>query len=259
MATLGISIEDLHIYIFVFIRLAAIILFNPVFSRARMPGGVKTGLIMCLTIIVTPLVPFYSYDGSVLGFMLSVMGEFFIGFLLGFVFNVYYYMLMFAADIMDTQLGFSMAKTMDPLTNIQSATMGNFFNIMFMLYFFVTNCHLILINMAVNTFDVIGAGAVSLSYEGGCKFAIELFSSVFMLAIRLALPFVAAEFVLEVSLGLLMKLIPQIHVFVIQMQGKILVGLALLIAMLVPVTNYVSDYINKMFESANDAILSLVT
>jgi flagellar biosynthetic protein FliR len=154
--------------------------------------------------------------------MVSITGEFFIGFLLSFVFNVYYYMLMFAADIMDTQLGFSMAKTMDPLTNIQTATMGNFFNIMFMLYFFATNSHLILINMAVNTYDVIGAGAAELSYRGGCEFAIALFSSVFLLAIRLALPFVAAEFVLEVSLGLLMKLIPQIHVFVYRCRARYL-------------------------------------
>ena len=258
MATLGISIEDLHIYIFVFVRLAAIILFNPVFFRARIPGGAKVALIMCLTIIITPLVPSYSYDGSVLQFLVSITGEFFIGFLLSFVFNVYYYMLMFAADVMDTQLGFSMAKTMDPLTNIQSATMGNFFNIMFMLYFFATNSHLILINLAVNTFDAIGAGAASLSYRGGCEFAIALFTSIFLLAVRLALPFVAAEFVLEVSLGLLMKLIPQIHVFVIQMQGKILVGLALLIAMLIPVSNFVTDYMEQMFKSANDAIMSLV-
>lgn len=259
MATLGINIEDLHIYIFVFVRLAAIILFNPVFFRARIPGGAKTGLIMCLTIVIAPLVPSYSYDGSTIQFLVSIMGEFFIGFLLGFVFNVYYYMLMFAADVMDTQLGFSMAKTMDPLTNIQTATMGSFFNIMFMLYFFATNSHLLLINMAVNTFDAVGAGAAYISYEGGCRFAIDLFTSVFLLAVRLALPFVAAEFVLEVSLGLLMKLIPQIHVFVIQMQGKILVGLTLLIAMLIPVSNFVSDYMEKMFDSANDAIMSLVT
>ena len=148
---------------------------------------------------------------------------------------------------------------MDPLTNIQTAIMGDFFNIMFMLYFFATNSHLLLINMAVNTFDAVGAGAAYISYEGRCKFAIGLFTSVFLLAVRLALPFVAAEFVLEVSLGLLMKLIPQIHVFVIQMQGKILVGLTLLIAMLIPVSNFVNDYMEKMFDSANDAILSLVT
>ncbi|MBR1382825.1 MAG: flagellar biosynthetic protein FliR, partial [Ruminococcus sp.] len=109
MATLGITIEDLHIYIFVFVRLAAIILFNPVMQQARMPVGVKPALLMCLTIIVSPLVPFYEFDGSVLSFLVGIMGEFFIGFLLGFVFNVYYYMLMFAADIMDTQLGFSLA------------------------------------------------------------------------------------------------------------------------------------------------------
>ncbi|MGN0622997.1 MAG: flagellar biosynthetic protein FliR [Oscillospiraceae bacterium] len=258
MAELNILIDNLHVYIFVFVRLAAIILFNPVFSRQNIIAPVKVGLIMCLTVIITPLVPVTEFDSGFIGFVFCIAKEFFIGFLLGFVFNIYYYMLMFAADIMDTQFGFSMAKVMDPQTRIQSAVIGNLMNVMFMLYFFVTNSHLVLIDTAVHSFDVIGAGAQSISIKGGCSFAIGLMSSICLLALRLALPFVAAEFVLEVSMGILMKLIPQIHVFVIQMQGKLLLGIIMLMALAVPITNFVDNYIAEMFGDVNKALEALV-
>lgn len=258
MAELNVIIDNLHIYIFVFVRLSAIILFNPVFSRQNLISAAKIGLILCLTLLITPLVPVTDFDGTTLDFVLCIGREFFVGFILSFVFNIYYYMLMFAADIMDTQFGFSMAKVMDPQTNIQSATVGNLMNIVFMLYFFVTNSHLILIDTAVHSFDVVGAGAMGISFKGACSFGIDLFSSVCLLALRIALPFVAAEFVLEVSMGILMKLIPQIHVFVIEMQGKIFLAIIMLMALAVPITNFVDNYITEMFKSVQQALMSLV-
>ena len=259
MADLNIVIDNLHVYIFVFIRLAAIIIFNPLFSRTNITSWAKVGLIGCLTLIITPLVPVSEFENNVIDFALCVGRELFVGLCLSFVFNIYYYMLMFAADIMDTQFGFSMAKVMDPQTRIQSAVIGNLMTIMFVLYFFVTNSHLVLINTAVRSFDVVSAGGVGINVQGGCSFLIDLFSSVCILALRLALPFVAAEFVLEICMGLLMKLIPQIHVFVIQMQGKILLGILLLMALAVPMTNFIDNYIVKMFDSMQKALSSLVS
>jgi flagellar biosynthetic protein FliR len=165
---------------------------------------------------------------------------------------------MFAADIMDTQFGLSMAKMMNPQTNIQTATTGNLLNVVFMLYFFTTNSHLILINTAVGSYEAVPAGLSAIDIMGSCGFVIDLFTSVFLLALRLALPYVAAEFVLELSLGILMKLIPQIHVFVIQMQGKIILGLILLLALSIPMTNFIDNYITKMLDSMNQALGSLV-
>ena len=234
------------------------ILFNPVFFRKNMISAAKLGLILCLTVLITPFVPVSDFDGTTLDFIVCAAKEFFVGFIFSFVFNIYYYMLMFAADIMDTQFGFSMAKVMDPQTNIQSAIMGNLLNIVFMLYFFATNSHLILIDTAIHSYDVISAGAADISIKNACSFGIDLFSSVCLLAIHLALPYVAAEFVLEVSMGLLMKLIPQIHVFVIEMQGKLLLAIILLIALAVPMTNFIDNYIAEMFKSIQYALKALV-
>ena len=258
MAELNVNFDNLHLYIFVFVRMTAIIVLNPVFSRQSIPAVAKTGLIALLTIIITPYIEVPALTTTMIDFLICIAKEFFIGFLLTFVFNIYYYMLMFAADLMDTQFGLSMAKMMNPQTNIQSATTGNLLNVVFMLYFFVTNSHLVLIGTAVGSYEAVPAGLTAIDIMGSCTFVIELFSSVFVLALRLALPYVAAEFVLELCLGLLMKLVPQIHAFVIHMQGKIILGLILLLALSIPMTNFIDNYITKMLGSMNQALGSLI-
>jgi len=258
VAAFEIILENVHVFMYVFARLAAILLLNPVFSRANIPAAVKASLVLFATIIIAPIVPMGSADNSFVEVGLGLGREFLVGFALTFVFNIYYYMLMFAADIMDTQFGMSMAKMMDQQTHIQTAITGNIMNILFMLYFFATNCHLELINVAVGSFQLIPPGAGGISLDNAAGFVFTLFSTIFILALRLALPFVAAEFILELSMGILMKLIPQIHVFVIHMQGKILLGIIALVALTIPITKFIDNYIVDMFNSMGKMLLALV-
>ena len=74
---------------------------------------------------------------------------------------------------------------------------------------------------------------------------------------NLALPFVAAEFVIEVAMGILMKLIPQMHVFVINIQLKILVGIFLLLAFAQPIGDFMDRYMEAMLHSV-ETLLTLM-
>ena len=86
-----------------------------------------------------------------------------------------------------------------------------------------------------------------------------MFTSVFNLAVRLVFPFVAAEFILEIGMGILMKLIPQIHIFVINMQFKILLAIIMLFILAKPITVFLENYILIMFDYVNDALYALVS
>lgn len=259
MAAFEIVLKNIHIFMYVFVRLAAIILMNPIFSRTSIPATVKSSLVLFTTLIVAPIVPVTASPGNFIDLALGLGREVLVGFALIFVFNIYYYMLMFAADIMDTQFGMSMAKMMDPQTNVQVAITGTLMNVLFMLYFFATNSHLELINVAVGSFQLVPPGAAGISVENTVDFVFTLFSTTFILALRLALPFVAAEFILEVSMGILMKLIPQIHVFVIHMQGKILLGVIMLAALTIPITKFIDNYIVAIFDSMQKMLGALVS
>ena len=107
------------------------------------------------------------------------------------------------------------------------------------------------------TLLLVPAGAASLSMGKTGPFVLALFHSVFVLAIRLTLPFAAAEFVLEAAMGVLMKLIPQIHIFVINLQVKIIAGIILMMLFAVPMGQFIDRYIGTLFEDVQKLLLQL--
>lgn len=255
MGELNLILTNIDIYMLVFARMAGIFLFNPLFSRNTIPAVIRTAIAFGITILITPMVPLpEAYESGVFDFLLYFGREMFIGFLLGYVFNIFYYMLVTAGDILDMSFGFAMAKVFNPSTNIQSAFTANIISLLFILYFFVTDSHLILIKIAIESYDLFSVGAEGLSIFSASEFAVEIFASAFGLAIKLAFPFVAVEFILEISMGILMKLIPQIHVFVIQFQFKILLAILMLFILANPISVFIDNYILIMFDNIHEAL-----
>ncbi|MFT3951821.1 MAG: flagellar biosynthetic protein FliR [Oscillospiraceae bacterium] len=259
MTQLGIAIDGLPVYMCIFVRLAAIIFLNPLFMSSHVPTQIKAALVFVCTLMLAPYVSSSVTDTGFLSLALALLREFLTGFALTYVFTVFFYMLMTAADVMDAHLGWSMAKMFNPQTNIQSGISGLFLTILFGLYFFVTNSHLVLIKTAAYSFVLIPAGAGSIHIRNIPEFAITVFVSAFSLALRLAIPFVAASFVVQISMGVLMKLIPQIHVFVIYMQAMNLLGMLLLLVLGHATAGFVESYIEQMFKAMQQAVAAFVS
>lgn len=244
-------------WLLVFARMGGLIGMNPVFSRRNVPSMVRAGLTFLLTAIIAPGITVTGLAAqNSLELAVGMIGELMIGLCCGYVFQIYYYMLFFAGDLLDTHFGMSMAKVFDPGSNVQMSVSSTLLNILFMLYIFVTDSHLLLIRIFADSFQVLPAGAFTFGQESA-RFFLELFVSVFSLALRLVLPFMAAEFVLELSMGVLMKLIPQIHIFVINIQFKMLLGLLLLLAFAGPIASFTDNYMRIMLESLQHAFSAL--
>lgn len=191
--------------------------------------------------------------------IISIAKEIMIGITLSYIFAIYYYMLQFSADMMDLQFGLSMAKAMDPQTQIQTGISGNLLTIVFMLYFFATNSHLVLLQVAAYSFIVIPAGGEGILISNMAGFVMEIFSSIFSLALRLCLPYLITGFILEISMGILMKLIPQIHIFVIHMQAKIILGVVLLLLLASPLATFIDNYIMSALKHMQDALSAMLS
>ena len=183
------------------------------------------------------------------------MREVIMGLVIGSVFQLFFYMVYVAGDLMDTVFGLSMGKVMDPAGGVQTAILGQFINVFFFLYFFATGCHLLTVKLFAYTYEVIPVGAARLVTQDIAWYLVSIFGSVFLMVIKLALPFVAAEFVLEVSMGVLMKLIPQIHVFVINIQSKILLGILLMMLFARPIGAFIDSYYGMMMSEVQKVMM----
>jgi len=245
--TLSFSIDAVNLFALVFCRIGGMIFFNPLLSRKNIPARFRIGLVLALTILIAPTTSTAAIN-SLSGFSLffAMVKELFAGYCFGFLFQIYYYMIFVASDYIDMGFGLSMAKVFDPGTNIQTSLTGNLFQILFVVYFFITDCHLIFIKLIYSTFSIVGVGAYTFGANVG-QFICTQFIAAFGLIMHLALPFMAASFILEIAMGVLMKLIPQINVFTVQFQFKIILGLGLLFLFSVSITDFIQSYINEIF------------
>jgi len=244
---INLTIDAINLFALVFCRIGGMIFFNPLLSRKNVPTQFRIGLVLAMTILLVPtqsISVIEGLDGFALFF--AMVKELFAGLCFGFLFQIYYFMLFMAGDVIDMGFGLSMAKAFDPSTNIQASITGNLLQIMFAVYFFVTDCHLIFIKLINSTFDVVGIGAFTFGENIG-KFISTQFVAAFGLIMHLAIPFMAASLITEIAMGVLMKLIPQINVFSIHFQLKIILGLGLLFLFAVPTSDFIQSYISEVF------------
>ncbi|MEG2922975.1 MAG: flagellar biosynthetic protein FliR [Oscillospiraceae bacterium] len=253
-----IQLNGLSLYLLVFVRFAGMIAFNPLLSRRNVPNNVRTIFALALTFVIAPTLDI----GTVADFVgidlaFSMVKELFVGFICGYAFQIFYEMLLFAGDMLDTEFGMSMAKIFDPGTNMQVSLTGKLLTFLFVGYFFATDSHLVMIHMFATTFSIIPPGTVTFTQDA-MRYGMELFVNVFVLALRLVTPFMAAEFVLQAAMGVLMKLVPQIHVFVINFQLKQGLGLVLLFILAPVVGAFMDNYIVILLDSMQKAAEMLI-
>lgn len=246
---------NLDAALLIFARILGIFSFNPLLSRSNIPAIVRAGASVLITYVIASTVDIGSVDlGNTAGqYLFAVLRELFIGLVLGFICNLFVYSIQLAGDLMDAQSGLGMAKVFDPSTNIQMSIFGSVISFMLYLYFFVTNSHLVLIKIFVDSFEVIPLGTGTISPDIGWAVT-EMFSGVLVLILRLTMPIVAAELIVEFCVGLLMKAVPQIQIMVVNIQLKVIFGLVILYLVAAPIGEFVESYIEIMINTCREAL-----
>ena len=244
-------------FLFVLCRVTGIFTFNPIFSRSNVPTPVKNGITVVLAVVMLMMpdvnmsVPEVS---NVIGFVMIVLKELFVGFVFGFFTNLIMTVLIYAGEIIDMQTGLGMAKTMDPSTGINMPIFANIYYYLFILYFFVTGGHLSYIKLFALSFETIPLGfdfslnTINLTYV-----IVMYMGTVMTLAVKFALPLMVTEMVTEICVGLMMKAVPTIQVMVVNIQLKIIIGLIVLAAAARPMSEYIEKLLGLLWDNLYSA------
>lgn len=249
-------INDWDIKLLIFARVIGIFAYNPILSRQNVPTRVKIGacaLIALITAMVIGQQPIDVENIRTGVYVLLILKEGFVGLVLGFITNMFFYTIQLGGEIMDMQAGLGMAKVFDPGTKIQMSIFGSIIVFMMYLYFFVTNAHLTYIKLFVVSYQMIPLGTGSINPDIG-MIIVQYFSVVLMLVVKLAMPIIAAELILQFCIGILMKSVPQIQIMIINIQLKVAVGFMLLYLIAVPVSHFVDNYMAVWLETLEGII-----
>lgn len=241
---------DLTRFLYIEARVSGFILFNPVFGRRNIPAIFRTGMILVLSIFV------FSAGGgqplelptSVPAFILDLLLEMLLGFFLGMVLHFFLYIPNLAGLMVDTQMGMTMNQIYDAGSQGNMSVTGQFLNLLMLLLFFAGNGHHTLLRIFLTSEQVVPLGAV-LPGADAVNAMLALFVQCTLLAIKLCMPILAAELVGQLGMGLLMKVIPQINVFSINIELKVIIGLAVLFLMTAPFSEFLLSAEMEMLDS----------
>ncbi len=256
------DIWDLLVYnilgvVLVICRTSGIFTFNPIFSRSNVPTRLKAAMTLALSVCML-----YTMGGTV-GYIpdgvpdlvFTLLKELSVGLVLGLITNLILTVLIYAGEIMDNQIGLGMAKAMDPSTGVTMPIFANIYYYIFILYFFITGCHLSYIELFAQSYEILPLG---FSFNEDTRVLIlnivNYLGTVIKLAVKFALPILTVELLTEVCVGVIMKAVPSIQVFVVNIQLKVLLGLFAVIAVAGPMSDFLEDLLDLLMANVTNAV-----
>lgn len=239
---------DFHLWLvglLVFARISSFTVAAPFFDIRGIPALAKIGFAAVLTILVVPFVPGPTDFNGLLAYTLHVINEVLTGLLLGFAASLIFHFARVGGELIDLQMGFAMARVMDPQGEAQVTLMGNLQYIFAILLFFTLNGHHTLIAALIKSFQLVPLATGSLT-GGLIEQLVNIFVSMFALAFKIAAPVLAVLLISDLSLGLVARTVPQLNVFMLGFPLKAGLGM-LVVALILPLlSGIVSDMLLQM-------------
>lgn len=215
-----------------FLRTLALFATAPVFSMRAIPMRVKIGLAffiaLCAQAMLAPQPIIGVNDREALG---AVAQQVAVGMGLGFAVRIVFAALEMAGEVIGLQMGLNFAAFFDPASGGQLSAVGRFFGHMATLLFVVINGHLVVLLAVVKSFEffpVDGNFFASLAQMRLFELGSALFSSAFWLA----LPLIALMLFVNLTLGIISRVAPQMNIYAIGFPVTLTVGMVGIAALL---------------------------
>lgn len=229
---------EVTLFFMILARMSGFILFNPLFGRQSIPNITKAGLILLMSFTALSMTAYRpAVPGTVLEFGVHILLEMAMGYFVGFVMTLFFYIPLLGGETIDIQMGMSMGRTYDPSSQASSTVTASLLNILMMLLFFAANGHLTLLRIMMASGEIVPFGQAAFGRDVYWAI-VELFVECTVMAIKLCMPILAAELLGQVGMGILMKVIPQINVFAINIELKVIIGLCLMLILIAPFSEY---------------------
>lgn len=244
----------LTLFLLITARMSGMVLFNPLLSRQNFPGFFRAGFVLVMSAFT------YSVDGGrveppagVLSLAGALLLEVGLGAVLGLVIHFFLYIPQMAGLAIDTQMGMTMSQIYDAGSQSNMSVTGTLLNTLMILLFFAANGHHTLLRIMITSGEVVSYGGVSLGNDV-TNLALELFIECTVLAVKLCMPILAAELIGQLGMGVLMKVIPQINVFSINIELKVIIGLLLLLMLMLPISEFLLETERTMLNSLHELL-----
>jgi len=250
-----ILVTDFVILLLIFVRILSAFFSAPLFSHSAFPAVPKIFIAFLIAYIVFSMTDKTKVNVEFGTWFLvsNVVKEAMIGLIIGYSLNMVFYGISFAGSLIGFDVGLSAAQLLNPFEESENNIIGELIYFMAMLIFLLINGHHYLIRALHTSFSIVPIGNYIIKkplFEILMKYAV----SVFVIAIKIAAPFLVSFFLINIAEGIMSRVIPQMQVFFVTQPLKIGLGFAIL-ALVVPTYVYV---IKGLLQSYEESLFQLI-
>lgn len=248
------SMYDLEYFLLILTRVSCFVFVAPFFSMRNSPAMVRMGISFFTSMLLyQALSPAEGVAYStLLEYAVIVMKEAMAGLLVGFAATICTSIVNFAGSIADMEIGLSMVTLMDPTSRNSTSITGVMYQYVLMLMMIATGMYRYLFSAIADTFRLIPVNGAVFRSESLLNSMIEFLGDYVIIGFRIVLPIFCAILLLNAILGILAKVSPQMNMFSVGIQLKILVGLSVIFftaGMLPGMADFVFEEMRRMVYS----------
>jgi flagellar biosynthetic protein FliR len=250
-----ISLQQLMVFLLIAGRIVGVFLQAPIFNSRSVPMLTKSAFAVWIAIVLWFVVPINpQLPASLPLFFMAMVFEVALGFLIGLVINVIFIAVQAAGEIMDLQMGLSVATALDPVFGSVISVIGRLAFFTALIIFITADGHHLILSGFHQSFTILPAGTVAnFTSPRLAMQMIELGSHLWFTAIKLAAPVILLIFISDFTFGIVSRVAPQVNVFMLGFQVKPSLGLFGFI-MALPFT---VKYINRLIEFMAEQLILL--
>ncbi len=247
---------EIVVWVLVLLRTGAFFIGIPLFAGQLIPVRYRMSFGLILSLLVSPHVPADLHlAGHFVGAIILAINEICIGLLLAMMVRMTFFAVELAGHLISYEIGLMASNSINPLLGSTDATLTSLFYYFSLLIFFITGLHHEVIKAFALSFEYMPIGTFFLQSNPMVEYVAEV-SAVFVLGTLIAAPFIALNFIVNVSFAVLGKAVPKMNVFITSFSIRIMAGLLLLVSSMLLFSSYVVEHSRRSVEVMIDILQS---
>ncbi len=235
------TLDQVQGFFWVFLRVSILFFLLPLFGAAGIPALWKIGLSAVISMVMMPAVPVPSFlPQTAPDVAAGIVSEAMLGLSLGFGARVLIASVQLAGQFMGFQMGFTMARAIDPQDGAESTSLSQFLYVFMILLFLIMDGHHLFIAALAKSFHLVPPCMFS-PKPPVAELLVRTGGQMFLIALKISAPILIALFLTNLCLGIVARTVPQTNILMIGFPLNISVGLILFGLTLSNLTPYFED------------------
>ncbi len=241
-----VTLQQLEVFLLILARIVGIFIQAPVYNSRSIPAMAKVALALWISAVLWFSAPVSWLPDSALLLILMIVNEVAIGFLIGFVCQILFTAIQAGGEIIDLQMGLSIATSLDPSTGTVTSIVGRMAYYIEITIFLIINGHHMILAALNQSFRLIPIGTF-MHFSGPLiSQLINAGASLLLIAVQLSTPALVIIFLSDFAFGIVSRVAPQVNVFMLGFQVKPSLGLLVIIFTLPLLISHISSIMGQM-------------